>query len=119
MAGKAETFLKILLSVKLEIFRLDLITGDTRDLTLCSCSHTYPGEEVITVTDINNNSPQLPNSVTQNSFFEGSAPSTRAILDTGSNGLWSTGYSSATRRRSPTFTRRSQKAVHDERDRPH
>ena len=59
---------------------------------------------VITITDINNNSPQVPNSVTQNSFFEGSAPSTRAILDTGSNGLWSTGYSSATRRRSPTFT---------------
>ena len=78
---RAEIFLKIFISVKLEIFRLDLITGDTRDLTLCSCSHTYPGEVVITVTDINNNSPQLPNSVNQISFSENSNNCTRALLD--------------------------------------
>ena len=70
----------------------DLITGDTRDLIVLSSSPTYPVEVVITVTDINDNSPQFPNSVSQISFSEGSTPGTRALLDsaididTGNNG---------------------------------
>ena len=58
-------FLKIFLSVKLEIFRLDReagvdpIIGDAMDLIFRSCSHTYPGEVMITVTDINDNSSQF------------------------------------------------------------
>ena len=70
----------------------DLITGDTRDLIVLSSSPTYPVEVVITVTDINDNSPQFPNPVSQISFSEGSTPGTRALLDsaididTGSNG---------------------------------
>ena len=70
----------------------NLITGDTRDLIVLSSSPTYPVEVVITVTDINDNSPQFPNSVSQISFSEGSTPGTRALLDsaididTGNNG---------------------------------
>ena len=55
---RAEIFLKIFPSVKLEISRLDLIMGDTWVLSLLSFSPNYPGEVVITVTDINDNSPQ-------------------------------------------------------------
>ena len=50
--------------------------GDTRDLIVLSSSPTYPVEVVITVTDINDNAPQFPNSVTQISFSEGSTPGT-------------------------------------------
>ena len=70
----------------------DLIAGDTRDLIVLSSSPTYPVEVVITVTDINDNSPQFPNPVSQISFSEGSTPGTRALLDsavdidTGNNG---------------------------------
>ena len=66
--------------------------GDTRDLIVLSSSPTYPVEVVITVTDINDNAPQFPNSVSQISFSEGSTPGTRALLDsaldidTGNNG---------------------------------
>ena len=70
----------------------DLTRGDTRDLIVLSSSPTYPVEVVITLTDINDNSPQFPNSVAQISFSEGSTPGTRALLDsaldvdTGNNG---------------------------------
>ena len=55
--------------------------GDTWVLSLLSFSPNYPGEVVITVTDINDNSPQLPNSVNQISFSENSNNCTRALLD--------------------------------------
>ena len=70
----------------------ELASGDTRDLIVLSSSPTYPVEVVITVTDINDNSPQFPNPVSQISFSEGSTPGTRALLDsavdidTGNNG---------------------------------
>ena len=70
----------------------ELAGGDTRDLIVLSSSPTYPVEVVITVTDINDNSPQFPNPVSQISFSEGSTPGTRALLDsavdidTGNNG---------------------------------
>ena len=74
--------------------RVDREAGDldTRDLIVLSSSPTYPVEVVITVTDINDNAPQFPNSVSQISFSEGSIPGTRALLDsaididTGQNG---------------------------------